>query len=695
MKIFLLSFLLFLISPLLIFSQWTLTKGPEGVSISTLTTIDDVIYAGTTTFGLYASYDDGNEWDPLNVGMENMEVSAVVSHNGYLYAGTFGYGVYTSTDGGQTWLEPQGVDNMAVTAMVVNDPYVFAGTIDNGIYRSSDNGVTWESAVTGFSSIMAMCVNNNNVFASIWGYTIKTSDNGETWSYVESLEGAGIFSYYSEDNVIIAGSVNEIFKSTDNGNTFTGIGINIPYSLVNIYAIESNGTELFMGTSYDGIYKSQDMGETWIPANEGMGPKDVRGIAVTENATIIAGTNYAGIYRSENNGEEWEKRNNGFYAGSTIASLLWANNTLFAGTRGDGIYRSSDNSENWVKLSGTNDTINYATVQGMCEKDGVIYAGTRLQFSSTVYKTYDNGSNWIKSGTGLPNNLTFIFSMVTSGENILASTDEGIFYSSDDGHSWNLANVPTQYIPSMAAGEGYVYAAVSSIGVYRSANNGIDWVVSLQNIDDCVEVAAIDNYAYAGTFFDGARISTNYGSTWSACYGFPGDASVFALAGIGEGMVLAGTDQGPDWIYASFDNGFSFTPYSEGLAENAPVESFAVNDTFMFAGADYYGVWRRVRPGVVGIPNQYQEQNTWLNLDIHPNPFKSQTTISYSLHEASWISVEVYSTSGEKVKTLVNSHKPSGQYDVSFYAEGLKSGIYLCYLFAGKNSSTKKLIIRE
>ena len=29
--------------------------------------------------------------------------------------------------------------------------------------------------------------------------------------------------------------------------------------------------------------------------------------------------------------------------------------------------------DEWVKLTGTNDTINYCTVWGMCEKDGSIY----------------------------------------------------------------------------------------------------------------------------------------------------------------------------------------------------------------------------------------------------------------------------------------------------------------------------------
>ena len=123
-----------------------------------------------------------------------------------------------------------------------------------------------------------------------------------------------------------------------------------------------------------------------------------------------------------------------------------------------------------------------------------------------------------------------------------------------------------------------------------TADNGVSWSVSLQSTVDYVEVAAIDNYAFAGAFFGGARYSSNSGNTWFASGGFPADASVFALGPVGNGMVLAGTDQEPSWIYASFDNGASYSPYSEGLSPRASVEAITVSESYMYAGTDYNGV---------------------------------------------------------------------------------------------------------
>jgi photosystem II stability/assembly factor-like uncharacterized protein len=680
------------------FSQWTRTSGPEGISISSLVNIDGTIYAGTGVDGLYTSTDDGINWIPLNAGIETQEVTSVVSQPGYLFAGTFGGGVYRSTDGGQTWMAPLTGGNLAITAMVVNDPYIFAGTVDEGVYRSSDNGATWIQKLPGFTSIQAMCTSGNTVFASTYGYTYGSTDNGENWYHVSALEGAAPWSFYCDHSLILAGGVNKIYKSTDYGNTFITIELNFPFSIVNIYSVTAIGSTVFAATSYDGVYNSTDNGLTWSPANEGMGPKDTRALAVSGTSTLIAGTHYVGVYRSTDMGSHWNKSMAGFTAGSTIATMLSSGSSIFAGTRGDGMYRTTDNGASWMKLSGTNDTLNYSAIQEMCEKDGVIYAGTRLQFSSTVYKSTDNGLTWTRSGSGLPSNLTFVTDMATSGNNIISSTDEGVYYSPDDGANWYQANIPNQHIPSIAIGGGYVYAADPGTGIYRSANNGVDWSLVLQSSVDYIEVAAIDNYAFAGSFFSGARYSSNNGNSWFASAGFPPDASVFALGPAGNGMVLAGTDLKPSWIYASFDNGISFSPYSEGLGQRAPVEAFAVNDSFMFAGTDDNGVWRRLRPGAVSIQTQPEVAQTFHLAQNFPNPFNPITTIKFGLAESQNIVIKIYNALGEEVKTLISDYRPAGEYQVSWDGTNnsnlpVASGVYLYRIETKNFTETRRMIL--
>jgi photosystem II stability/assembly factor-like uncharacterized protein len=593
------TFLLFLFSVILVSTsnaQWTRTNGPEGVSVSCLANINGIIYAGTQVNGVYISTDDGVSWIARNAGIETYRISSIVSLHGFIFAGTFGSGVYRSSDGGVTWAAPTNGTNFYIVSLVANDPYIFAGEGGSGVYRSSDDGMTWTQKLSSYY-IDAMCKNGNKIFASESNYTIVTSDNGETWSNVQSLEGAIIFSYYSEGNNIFAGGQTKIYRSTDSGNSFTAINLNLGFSIVNIFSIISDGSTLFAATSYDGVYKSTDNGSTWVSSNQGMGPKDARALTITNASTLIAGSHYVGMYRSTDNGGSWSKTNNGFPAGISILSLQTIDNDVYAGTR-DGVYKTNDNGDSWAKLIGSNDTINYCTVWDMCELDGDIYVSMFLQFNSTVYKTTDKGLTWHRCDNGLPPGNPFIKGLVASGENIVAGTDEGIYYSSDKGTSWHVTNAPAEYIPSLASSGDYVFAVVTFYGIYRSFNNGTSWIPALPSTVNYVDVAALDNYAYAGSFFDGARYSQNNGSTWFTSNGFGTDASIYVIGPVGGGMVLAGTDLSSNWIFISYDYGQNYTPYGQGFTPNSSVEALTANDTYTFAGTDYNGVWRRIIPGL-------------------------------------------------------------------------------------------------
>ena len=690
--------IIFVLSVLTIVSsasaQWTRTNGPEGVAINSLTNINGTIYTGTEVNGVNVSTDDGITWMVRNTGIETFKVTSIVNKPGYIFAGTFGAGVYRSTDGGQTWIAPSNGTNFAVEAIVIDDEYIFAATISEGVQRSSDNGATWDQKIGVLFGFGAICKSGNKVIASSSNYTLESTDHGETWNYITYLDGAIIFSYYTIGDTIFAGGQTKIYRSLDNGNTFTTINLNLGFSIVNIYSFTYANSTLYAATSYDGVYKSTDFGLNWISSNEGMGPKDVRALTLTDASNLIAGSHYVGMYRSTDLGSFWNKSQTGFPAGISILSLLESEFSIYAGTR-DGVFRTDDYGDSWTKMGGPNDTTMYSDVWSMCEHNGILYASMQLYFDATIYKSIDKGSTWVRCGmAGLPSGLSFIKGLESSGNNLVAGTDEGIYYSSDGGDNWFPTNILNINVPSLTSSGNYVYAAVpSGQGVYRSVNNGVTWSVSLQSTVDYVEVAALDNYAFAGAFFGGARYSSNYGSTWFQSSGFPTDASVFALGPVGDGVVLAGTDLSPSWIYASFDNGLLYSPYSEGLFENASVEAFAVTDTFMFAGTDYNGVWRRLRPGVVCVQNQTYIPQLYNLAQNYPNPFNPSTAIEYSIPKSGNVKLEVYNSLGEEVATLVNDYKEAGTYKVNFDASNLNSGIYYYRLISNGFNKTNKMIL--
>ena len=77
----------------------------------------------------------------------------------------------------------------------------------------------------------------------------------------------------------------------------------------------------------------------------------------------------------------------------------------------------------------------------------------------------------------------------------------------------------------------------------------------------------------------------------------------------------------------------------------------------------------------------------------YPNPFNPSTTISYSIVNRGNVSLKVYDMLGKEAAVLVNGEKEAGNYELSFNASGLSSGIYIYELRSAGNLLTKKMIL--
>jgi len=84
----------------------------------------------------------------------------------------------------------------------------------------------------------------------------------------------------------------------------------------------------------------------------------------------------------------------------------------------------------------------------------------------------------------------------------------------------------------------------------------------------------------------------------------------------------------------------------------------------------------------------------------YPNPFNPETTIAYTLPEASKVQITIYNVLGQHVKTLVNEFKPVGDYSVKWDVtndDGVKltSGVYIYRMQAGSFIESKKLMMMK
>lgn len=89
---------------------------------------------------------------------------------------------------------------------------------------------------------------------------------------------------------------------------------------------------------------------------------------------------------------------------------------------------------------------------------------------------------------------------------------------------------------------------------------------------------------------------------------------------------------------------------------------------------------------VAGLPTTMALQQNY------PNPFNPTTTISYSLPQASTISLKVYDIRGRLVESLVEGYQTAGYHRVQFGNNQLSSGTYLYVLQAGDFREVKRMV---
>ncbi len=101
-------------------------------------------------------------------------------------------------------------------------------------------------------------------------------------------------------------------------------------------------------------------------------------------------------------------------------------------------------------------------------------------------------------------------------------------------------------------------------------------------------------------------------------------------------------------------------------------------------GVDSHGdALNLVKPG----PDDFYFEN------CYPNPFNAETTISFGLPEASFVSIKVYDMAGRVVSDLANTQYNSARYEISWRAQDIPAGNYLIHLNAGEFNSIRKVAL--
>ena len=98
---------------------------------------------------------------------------------------------------------------------------------------------------------------------------------------------------------------------------------------------------------------------------------------------------------------------------------------------------------------------------------------------------------------------------------------------------------------------------------------------------------------------------------------------------------------------------------------------------------------------ITGIEKPKEIPKSFALSQNYPNPFNPVTKIKFTVPTSSYVNLTIFNSLGQEVKNLVSEEKSAGDYEVSFDASNLTSGIYFYRLKAGSFVEIKKMILMK
>ncbi len=680
-KVAIVSFLFLLIFTRLN-AQWQNMHGPNGGEITNITASGTTVYATlwSPAGSLWKSTDNGINWSLKR--FDNAPIRDFVNQNNQLYALVETKGLYYSSDNGTTWiLKTNGLPVIGFQNMGIYGQTILISAASSKLYRSTDNGSSFSlvTVPTGF----AFALSQNNYFL---------------------------------------GSNNGVYKSNDDGLTWTGSGLT--GNTINV--MKFNGNNLFAGTNSNGLYISTDYGSSWNQRNNGLTTTKIKSLCFS-GFNIYCGTD-SGIFISTNNGNSWNTAGMELQGNSNF--IITSNtNILFTGTATSGVYSTTNNGANWTSIGIP------AMDVGCITSDGInIFACTNILYSSSPIRggiyTYNLASSKWKKIYKDDNNYSFsYYSLLVSGNNIYASKrnsydNGGIIYSSNLGVNWSEIGMQGNIIralinsgPNLIAGgqfgtyvtsnNGIIWDSTTGLkmsiwalgksstkvfagpiyGIYQSTNNGVSWTVSSSVVNYVNAFKTYGSVIFAAAEF-GAYYTTNDGNSWTK-KGLS-TQSVSDIEAYGSNT-FACTYGG---IYRSIGNDTNWSLLNIGLGSNIHFRTIYIHNNYCYLGTVDNSMYRIPVSELIGVRNISTEIPAFHYLhQNYPNPFNSSTKIKFELPERSYVKMLIYDMTGRIAVELIDETLNPGIYSIDWNASVFSSGVYYCKYETGNISTVRKLVL--
>ncbi|MGE5433007.1 MAG: T9SS type A sorting domain-containing protein [Syntrophomonadaceae bacterium] len=263
---------------------------------------------------------------------------------------------------------------------------------------------------------------------------------------------------------------------------------------------------------------------------------------------------------------------------------------------------------------------------------------------------------------------------------------------------WKITIVGDTLMPN---GKRYFQFHLKSFGVYGS--DYINWFYRKDSNDVYISGGPGCNTTYEYKIFDltpGLKDST----VWETCR-YP-----YFEKPLGRGVRISYNYSYSDWypqpvearffVDVTFDSLFKITKWGPSDASEHIILVKGIGMVYKGWVSDehpYYLEGAIINGKKFGTITSVEHEKSIIpssmNIQAYPNPFNSTVNLNIELKSAGMTELMVFNILGQKVATIFEDYKPSGNFKFSFNADNLSSGVYFVLLKQGRFFCKEKIIL--
>ncbi len=448
------------------------------------------------------------------------------------------------------------------------------------VVKSTDNGNTWTYVPNpGFNAAdgVYMTINgvsfydeNHGVIAGNDGFLAITDNGGTTWTVsgnVASIYGLldiKAVHYISSGKIMVAGDSGKMAYSSNFGASFSEISSSVTTPINTVYFEDTGLT--FIGCGSAVVKKSLNFGTDWtaLSLNNAQNPHVYKIRKIADRLYLVGNKGFVGY--SDDNGDTFTNNNGLGTATTSFYDLVWNGTIGYAVANGGYLVKTTNNfnpGSNTVVSTYFTDTLRGCSFNTNNE---LIASGSY----GAILKWNDATEKWIDVAI----NAIDLYSLSMGDANTwYISGDRGVFLkTTNGGQTFERVYVPGEMLSLNSnkffdANNGLITGKTSG-KIYKTTNGGTDWtsfqvpgVTSTQIYRKLTFVNDQIGYAIGGSF--NAK-TTNGGESWTMTTNTGiGTSSLYTgffknentgYAGGASGAVYVTTDGAQTWSTFNLGN---------------------------------------------------------------------------------------------------------------------------------------------